>query len=283
MITVICENSARKAGMSPTNDKPPRFDSSRPSPARIYDYLLGGKDNFEVDRQASEQLKATLGDVVTHGIVWENRRFLQRAVRFLAESGIDQFIDLGAGLPAQGNVHQVAQEINPDVRVIYVDYDPIVLSHGRAILATNSTTSVINVDVRDPQGILDHPDTRALIDFSRPVALLAIAVLHFIADSDDPAGILTHFRRQMVPGSFISLSHLTTDGPSAEECDQVVEVFKKASISTALRSREAIQGFFDGTELVDPGFVRPWQWRPYGAVSPRTNWLYAAVGQIPAT
>jgi SAM-dependent methyltransferase len=268
--------------MTPSSDQPPTFDTSRPSPARMYDFFLGGTDNFAIDRQAGTTVNAALGDVVTHDIVWENRRFLQRAVRFMAESGIDQFVDLGTGLPTQGNVHEIAQEVNPGARVVYVDYDPIVLAHGRALLADNDTTTVITADLRDPDAVLNHPDMGSFIDFGRPVAILSVAVLHFIPDSDDPFGIVRRFRSTMTPGSYLVLSHLTTSGPPAEEVDQVVEVYKNATSPIVFRSREVIGSFFTETELIDPGLVRPWQWRPDGTDGPRTDWLYAAVGRIPA-
>jgi SAM-dependent methyltransferase len=248
----------------------------------MYDFFLGGKDNFEVDRKAGSTVNAALGDVMTHDIVWENRRFLQRAVRYMAESGIDQFVDLGTGLPTQGNVHEIAQKANPAARVVYVDYDPIVLAHGRALLAENDTTTVITADMRDPEAVLNHPEMGAFIDFRRPVVVLSVAVLHFIPDSDDPFGIIRSFRGAMVPGSHLVLSHLTTSGPPTEEVDQVVEVYKNATSPIVFRSREVIEGFFAETELIDPGLVRPWQWRPDGSDSPRTDWLYAAVGRVPA-
>jgi SAM-dependent methyltransferase len=269
--------------MSATDGQPPTFDVSRPSPARMYDYFLGGKDNFEADRQAGERVNAAVGDVMTHDIVWENRRFLQRAVRFLAENGIDQFLDLGTGLPTQGNVHEIAQGVNPKAQVVYVDYDPIVLAHGRALLAENESTTVITADMRDPDAVVNHPDVRRYLDFSRPVAVLFVAVFHFIPDSDDPPGILARLREVMAPGSYLTLSHLTTSGPDAEEVAQVVDAYKNATSPIVFRPHEVIETFFTGTELVDPGLVRPWQWRPDGTDSPRTDWLYAGIGRIPAS
>ncbi|MDL4775381.1 MULTISPECIES: SAM-dependent methyltransferase [Thermomonosporaceae] len=267
--------------MRPNAQQPPPLDSSRPSPARMYDFFLGGKDNYEVDRQAGAQVKAALGEVMSHDIVWENRRFLQRAVHFMAEAGIDQFVDLGTGLPTQGNVHEIAQEVHPDARVVYVDNDPIVLAHGRALLATNDTTTVITADVREPGTILEHPDLRNLIDFSRPVAVLSVALFHFIGDAADPAGIVRAFRDRMHPGSHLALSHLTVDGPPADEVAQVVDAYKDATSPIVFRPRDRIEPLFDGFDLVDPGLVRPWQWRPgYGPAGPRTEWLYAGVGRL---
>jgi SAM-dependent methyltransferase len=267
--------------MSTGTDQPPQFDVSTPSPARMYDFFLGGKDNFPSDREAGAKVNAALGDVMTHDIVWENRRFLQRAVRYLAESGIRQFIDLGTGLPTQGNVHEIAQEVEPEARVVYVDNDPIVLAHGRALLATNATTTVITADIRDPAGILDDPELGALIDFSQPVGVLFVAIFHFIRDSEDPSGILAAFRERLAPGSYLALSHLTTDGPDAGEIGQVVEVYKNATSPIMFRSRQEITGLFDGFELTDPGITRPWQWRPeYGVAGPQTDWLLAGVARL---
>jgi SAM-dependent methyltransferase len=267
--------------MSVDGDPRPPFEVSKPSPARMYDYFLGGKDNFAVDREAADKVKAALGEVMCHDIVWENRRFLQRAVRFLAEAGIDQFIDLGAGLPTQGNVHEIAQQVLPEAHVVYVDNDPIVLTHGRALLATNDTTTIITADIREPGEILAHPDLRALIDFSRPVAVLSVALFHFIRDGENPADILATIRGHLNPGSYLALSHLTTDGPPADELAHVVDVYKNATSPIVFRSREAIRSLFDGFEIIDPGLIRPWQWRPsYGPSGPRTDWLYAGIARL---
>ncbi|MFF5262868.1 SAM-dependent methyltransferase [Actinomadura viridis] len=269
--------------MSTDGDPLPSFDSSKPSPARMYDYFLGGKDNFPVDREAGDKVKAAVGDTMSHGIVWENRRFLQRAARYLAQNGIDQFIDLGTGLPTQGNVHEVAQEVVPQARVVYVDNDPIVATHGRALLAANSTTTVITADVRDPDAILGHPDLRALIDFSRPVAVLSIALFHFISDDYDPPGILRKFRERLLPGSYLALSHLTTDGPAAGEVAQVVDAYKGATSPIVFRPRPRIEALFDGFDLVEPGLTRPWKWHPeLGPEGPETEWLFAGVAKLPA-
>jgi SAM-dependent methyltransferase len=246
----------------------------------MYDYFLGGKDNFAADREAAVKVNAAVGDTVTHDVVWENRHFLQRAVRFLAEQGIDQFLDLGTGLPTQGNVHDIAQQVTPGAHVVYVDNDPIVLAHGRALLADNRTTTVITADMRDPEAILANPDLRAFLDFSRPVAVLFIAVFHFITDEEDPARIMSVFRDAVVPGSFMALSHLTTDGPPADQVARTEQVYQAATSPIVFRPRDAIEGFFDGLDLVQPGLVRPWEWHPDDQ-SPRTDWLFAGVASKP--
>ncbi len=259
-----------------------------PTPARIYDYLLGGKDNFEVDRAAAARLMAGIGADHARNVVWENRRFLWRAVEYLTgECGIDQFIDVGAGLPTMRNTHEIAQQAIPGARVMYVDNDPIVFSHGQALLATNGDTAVITADMRRPGEILDHPDTRALIDFSRPVAVLFVAVFHFVPspghpryrDGDaDPGAIVAAFRDRLVPGSYAAISHLTREGPSAENVALTEEVYSSASAPMIVRTREEVGAQLRGWRLVPPGLVRPWQWRSGPNEAPCTKSLWAVVG-----
>jgi SAM-dependent methyltransferase len=269
----------------------------QPTPARMYDYFLGGKDNFPADREAAEKVIAALGRELTHSVVWENRLFLQRATRVLAEAGIDQFVDIGTGLPTQGNVHEIAGLVNPKAHVVYVDNDPIVLAHGRALLATDATTKVITADLRQPQDILTNPGLLELIDFSRPVGLLLVAVFHFIRDEEDPVGILTALREKLAPGSYLVLSHLTSDGPDAQALAHTEEVYRRATSPMVFRDRETIAGYFDGFELIEPGLTRPWQWRPddvpipeyayrnhedeeHPLEIPRTDWLYGGVARL---
>src|ERR1700744_3802045 len=217
----------------------------RPTPARMYDYFLGGKDNFQVDRDAADQLDEAAGRGTTFAAACENRRFLQRAVAWLAEAGIDQFVDIGAGLPTQGNVHEIAQRVNPAARVAYIDNDPIVLSHGRALLADDKTTRVINADMRQPQAILAGPALRGLIAFSRPAAVLFVAVLHFVRDDEDPYGVVAAIRGAMAPGSYLVLSHVTTYGPPAEVLARHERVYERAPSPSRPRSRAEIARFFD--------------------------------------
>jgi len=265
--------------MADSTPRPPvdlRLD--RPTPARMYDYFLGGKDNFAVDREAAERVKEAIPN--TYEIVWENRLFLQRAVRYLAEAGIDQYIDLGTGLPTQGNVHEIAQQVIPGARVVYVDNDPIVLAYGRALLADSPTTTVITADMREPHAILGDSAVQDLIDFSRPVAVLFVAVLHFVRDSEDPLGMVKAFRGVMAPGSYLVLSHLTTDGPPPDAVARTVEVYQGATSPIVFRTREQIAQLFDGFTLQRPGLVRPWQWRPEPTDTMHTKWLYAGVGKL---
>ena len=184
------------------------IDVERPSQARIYDYLLGGSLNFAADREAARQLIAMVPDVPL--VAQANRAFLRRGVDFLARAGVRQFLDIGSGIPTRGNVHEIARQVAPDARVVYVDIDPVAVTHSRQILAGDDRTTAIQEDARHPEHILDHPDVHRLLDLTRPVAVLLVSVLHFIADSDDPAGILARLRKAVAPGSYLVLSHVTS-------------------------------------------------------------------------
>lgn len=266
-------------GHDPRN-LPPEIPIGVPTAARMYDEALGGKDNFEVDRVANEKLYSAIGENVVRSTALENRLFLARAVRYLAnECGIRQFLDLGSGLPTARNTHEIAQEADPGSRVVYVDIDPIVAVHGRALLAAENTR-IVTADMREPDTVLDHPATRELIDFSRPVALLFVAVFHFMPPPDDPAGVVAAFRERQVPGSYVTIAHLTTDGMSKEEQDGWLAGFAGSTNKLALRSEQEIRELFDGYELVEPGLVRPHLWHPADDGSPRTTSLFGGVGRL---
>ncbi|GAA4612211.1 SAM-dependent methyltransferase [Actinoallomurus liliacearum] len=256
---------------------PPGIDVRTPSPARIYDVFLGGKDNYAADRAAA-QVAIEAGPDIPRA-ARENRAYLGRAVRFAVESGIRQFIDLGTGLPTQGNVHEAAQSLAPDARVVYVDNDPIVLAHARALLPPSKTTTVIQADFREPAAILDHPKTRSLIDFEQPVAVLMLAVLHFAADDEVRASIAT-FREVMAPGSLLILSHSTTEG-HPETGDQAAGAWKNATARLQSRTQKEIEALFDGFDLLDPGVVWVPQWRPDPGAEDGTRWMYAGVARRP--
>ncbi|WP_433179849.1 SAM-dependent methyltransferase [Actinoallomurus sp. CA-150999] len=256
--------------------------TDRPTPARMYDYYLGGKDNFAVDRDAAEQVLTAAPEVRV--LARENRAFLGRAVRFLAgEAGIRQFIDVGTGLPTQGNVHEVAQAVAPGSRVVYVDNDPIVRAHAKALLPDDGTTAVVEADMRAPGPILDHPDTRRLIRFDEPVAVLFMSVLHFIADEDDPYGLVAAFRDVSVPGSYLALSHITPPDRNTDGAESAADVYKKRATSPAvLRSRTEIETLFDGYDLVEPGLVNLPKWRPDDPDAVRdaeSVWMLCATGR----
>jgi SAM-dependent methyltransferase len=240
------------------------LQTDRPHPARVYDYLLGGKDNFAADRAAAEQgIKA---NPASRTPPRENRAFLRRAVRFLAaERGIDQFLDIGTGIPSAPNVHHVAQEVNPAARIVYVDNDPIVLAHARALLTSTpeGRTEYLRADLRDVDAILGSPELRETLDLGRPVGLLLIAILHFIGDEDDPDTIVARLLSALPPGSHLVLSHLTGDfAPQAWE--HVAAIYRRTGVTMQVRSRERIAGFFSGLELADPGLELVNRWRPDG-------------------
>jgi hypothetical protein len=271
--------------MTTQNPPPNGIDISRPNVARIYDYLLGGKDNFTVDREAAKQLLAASPDMA--GIVRDNRSFIGRVIRYLAgEAGIRQFIDLGGGLPTQTNVHEMAQDIAPDSRVVYIDYDPVVWSHGQALLAQGDRVAMAHADLREPAEVLAHPDVLALIDLARPVAVVCASVLHFVADQEDPYRIMAEYRDRMAPGSYLAISHgamgTAEDDPN-DVSGSVTNVYRQASAQMHLRSLEEIQRLFDGFELIDPGVVWINEWRPEpgfrSAGQPRS--LRGGVGRKP--
>lgn len=254
-----------------------RFDTSVAHPARMYDYFLGGKDNFPADRAAADRLLAAAPQ--TRVGARENRAFLQRAIRYLAgEASIRQFLDIGTGLPTQGNVHEIAQQVVPDARVVYVDNDPIVHVHANALLAGDNTTAIL-ADLREPEAILGAPQVRGMIDFDEPLAVLLVAVLHFIRDEEDPAGIVAQLRDAIAPGSYLVLSHGTGD-LDLELSAEATRVYERAAAPLVLRSLAEIARLFDGFELVDPGLVQLSLWRPDGEL-PSARGLFGGVGRKP--
>jgi len=249
-----------------------------PNVARIYDYMLGGKDNYESDRQAATKLIQMVPDVLS--ACHHNRQFLQRAVRFLAsETGIRQFIDIGAGLPTQGNVHEIAQGINPNARVAYVDYDPVVIAHAQAILATNPTVIAVQRDLRFPDQILGHPALQALIDFGEPVALLLAAVLHFLAD-DEAYAAIGKLKAALPPGSYLVVSHITPDEIPDEIRRDAQAVYDRATSPITPRRFSAIERFFDGLDIIDPGIVDVNTWQAEETpIGPQRTLIYAGVAR----
>ncbi|WP_327705810.1 SAM-dependent methyltransferase [Streptomyces decoyicus] len=243
-------------------------DVSIPSVARMYDYYLGGKDNYAVDREACEELSKVVPS--TQVLAINNRRFLQRVVRWLArEHGIRQFIDHGSGLPTQDNVHQVAQQVDPESRVVYVDNDPIVLAHGRALLEENANTAVIQADMRDTDGILSSPEVERLINFDEPVAALFVSVLHCIPDADDPAGLIKRVADRLVPGSFLVVCQLVSEDAATR--DFVTEFMRVSTHGQWGRVRQAheLAGFLEGLEIQEPGLVEVSTWKPDADIGPK--------------
>jgi S-adenosyl methyltransferase len=264
------------------NDWRITFRPDIPSPARIYDFLLGGKDNYPADREAARELLEAVPDVRTFAL--QNRAFLRRAVRYMAgQRGIRQFIDIGTGLPTEGNVHELAQRAAPGARVVCIDNDPVVLAHGRAMLHGVADTAIIEHDLRRPADILADPDLGKLIDFGEPVGLLLVAVVHFIPDEDDPAGLIGQLVAALPSGSLVALSHATAD--SRPESAKGERVYDRATAQAHARTRDQVQAMVAGLDLVEPGLVWAPQWRPEPGTEPDPDpgrsHVYVAVGRKP--
>jgi hypothetical protein len=237
--------------MMQAEQAPAGVDLTRPSPARMYDYMLGGTHNFQIDRDATERFRAQMPDL--EDAAWANRGFHGRAARWMAaEQGIRQFIDIGSGLPTQSNTHDALHGVAPGCRVVYVDIDPTVLAYAGELKALDGTTAVILADLREPEIVLSNPELRALINLDEPVGLLMTAVLQFVADSSDPWGLVAHYIGALAPGSYLALSHITGDKLPARSVQTGVEVYGQASESAHPRTRAEIERFFDGLELVPP-------------------------------
>ena len=237
--------------MSETEQVPAGIDPSRPSPARMYDYMLGGTHNFQVDRDATEQFRAQMPDL--EDAAWANRGFHGRAAIWMAtEHGIGQFIDIGSGLPTQSNTHEVVRAVAPDARVVYIDSDPMVLVLAKELLTDDGATAVIQADLREPDVVLSHPQLRALIDFGEPVGLLMTAVLQFVADESDPWGLVARYVAALCPGSYLALSHITRDKLPPRLVETGVEVYQRATENAHPRTKAEIERFFAGLELVPP-------------------------------
>jgi hypothetical protein len=264
------------------------IDTSKAHPARMYDFLLGGKDHFEADRQAIAGLLKAVPNARTGAR--ENRAFLGRAVRYLvAEAGIRQFLDIGSGLPTASNVHEVAQSIAPESRVVYMDNDPIVMTHARALLTSDPAgrTAYIQADLHDPKDILGHPAVRATLDFDRPVALMLVAVLHFFPDDQDPAAIVATLLDALPPGSYLVASQTTADFNDPDQAADGVQAVQRAGVPFQTRTAEEFaEVAYAGLELVPPGLVVVSEWRPEGAGPrplPSEVAYYGAVGRKPAS
>lgn len=241
---------------------PEQLAVDRPSVARIYDYFLGGFNNFAVDRAAAERLCALAPD--TPEIMRANRAFLRRAVEFLLDHGVDQFLDLGSGLPTAGNVHEVAQERDPGARVVYVDSDPVVVAHGTALLRDNPRAAAVQADVRHPEAILAHPAVRRVLDLDRPLAVLLVAVLHFVTDDRAAARAVAALRARLAPGGYLVIAHGTDEGLPPDLLAQGQQIYTQAASPFKARSRAQVARFFRGLELVEPGVVYVPRWRPDG-------------------
>jgi hypothetical protein len=257
-----------------------RIDTSVAHPARRYNYWLGGKDNFQADRESGDAMAARFPTIRTSAL--ENRRFLQRAVRHLArEAGIRQFLDIGTGIPTADNTHEVAQAVAPESRVVYVDNDPIVLAHARALLTSSpeGATAYIDADLREPEKILRHPDLLRTIDLSRPVGLMLVAILHFVTPGEDPYAIVNTLLDAVPSGSYLAISHLASDIMADEMSALYDRISERTKETFVLRSRAEVSRFFDDLDLVDPGVVLVNEWHTDSGKVDLP--VYAAVGVKP--
>jgi hypothetical protein len=260
---------------------PTEVDVDVPSSARIYDYVLGGAHNFERDRMIGNQLAQV---VPVREMARLNRSFLRRAVLFLADNGIRQFLDIGSGIPTVGNVHEIAYEADPSCRVVYVDYEPVAVAHSQLLLRDDPNAVMVQADLRDPERILNDPDTRRLLDFDQPIGLLMVGVLQFVPDADDPAGVIARYRDALPSGSYLALSHFTPDNME-EGMAKAVDVFSHSAEPIHPRTHAQVTAMFDGFELVDPGVVFTANWRPQSAADlgddPDHSGIYAGVARNP--
>ena len=256
---------------------PNDVDVKVPSAARVYDYLLGGAHNFEVDRVVGKKVL----EVQPNGrqIARSNRAFLNRAVRFLVAKGITQFLDLGSGIPTVGNVHEVAQGTVPGARVVYVDYDPVAVAHSQMILQGNEYAAVVDADLCQPDVVLNDPTVRKFLDFDRPVGLLMVAVFHFVPDEKKPRDIVARYVSALPAGSFVALSHLTADGMPAEAA-AVVDAMKHSRDPMFFRSYDEVTPLFDGLDVVEPGVVAAPYWRAEKGDTDAQEGVYVGVGRV---
>jgi hypothetical protein len=283
------ENPPVAEGSAPPAWAPTDVDLTRASAARVYDYLLGGSHNFAVDRELAEKARQALP---VDQAARANRAFLRRAVHHLAANcGVRQFLDLGSGIPTMGNVHEVVQAVDPAARVVYVDNEPVAVAHGQMLVGDNPNVVALGGDMTDPASILGHPDTRRLIDFSQPVAVLTFAVLHFVPDDDVVTAALAGYRAATCPGSYLALSHGTTDTSDDDEpTTELTRLYRRSQNPVTDRGRAELLALFDGYELLDPGLTLTATWYPDEAsraesnglpdgTDPRVSLAYCGVGR----
>ncbi|GHE30784.1 SAM-dependent methyltransferase [Streptomyces capitiformicae] len=254
---------------------PRSIDVSMPSVARMYDYYLGGSHNFEVDREAARKAMEFVPGLPK--IMQANRAFMRRAVRYAVNAGITQFLDVGSGIPTFGNVHEVAQEASPGAHVVYVDHDPVAVAHSQAVLEGNDDADVIAADLRKPRDILESPRVERLIDLNRPVALLLVAILHFVEDRDDPYAAVAELSDALAPGSMLVVSHACSEGIPLprERAESMVDVYKDIRNPLTMRSSDEVARFFEGYDMVEPGVVPMAKWRPDTAPEDEDPYAFA--------
>jgi len=256
----------------------------RPNAARMYDYFLGGHHNFEIDRAAANQASSIWPDMAL--VMRVNRAFLRRVVSYLIDSGIDQFLDIGSGIPTVGNVHEVAQAINPAARIVYIDIDPVAVRQSEEILKGNANAIAIHGDLRQPEAILEHPDVRRMLAFDKPVAVLLMAILLFVTEDEDAYRTVGTLRNALAPGGYIAISHPTGDNLPQEQIEQGKDVYRATGNPVNIRSFDQVKRFFDGLDLVEPGLVYISRWRPEGPDDlyfdePESSGYYGGVGRKP--
>jgi len=275
--------------MTEIGEVPHGVDPTKPTTARLYDYLLGGTNNFPVDRLVAEQLKADAPGAVE--AVLANRGFHGRAARWMAEHGIRQFIDLGSGLPTQNNTHESVRRVIPDARVVYVDVDPMVAAHAGGLLAGDGSTAVVTADLQEPDLVLGHPDVQRLIDFAEPAGVLATDVMHFLGDRADPWGLIARYMSAVAAGSYLGLSHATIDKMPPRQVDDAMETLEKNDVEFHGRSRAEVERFFRGLEMVAPfdgaepsiSYAGLWGAEdPQAADTDASRAFYCGVGMRPA-
>ena len=264
---------------------PNEIDLERPSIARVYDYWLGGAHNFAADRALANQAVGIMPSLKS--AIMTNRTARRRNARFLAGAGVRQFLDLGSGIPTVGNVHEVARQAAPESRVVYVDLDPVAVAHSRALLSGDPLVTVLQADIRYPAAVLDSPEVRAQLNLDEPVAVLMVALLHFVPDSENPAGIIAGYRDRMVPGSYLALSQLGTEpGEEPEGWQRYRDLYAASVTPLSSRRRTEVEAFFDGYELVAPGVARMPLWHPESPddLEPDADRFpgFAGVGRLPS-
>ena len=256
---------------------PADIDLTRPNAARIYDYVLGGANNFGVDREFAKKLMVTIPDIPAQA--HQNRGFLRRTVAFMAEQGIRQFLDLGSGIPTVGNTHEVAQRIAPGAKVLYVDNEAVAVAHSELILQDNPDADILRADVTDADSVLDSSRAQQLFDFDQPIGLLAFAIFHFVPDAGDPAGLIARYRDATVSGSYLAMTHVTAD--SRPEMTELAARYDQTPNPVTNRTKAQVQRLFAGYELVEPGVVFAPAWRPEVPVAGDDAVIYGAVGRKP--
>ncbi|MFI9417431.1 SAM-dependent methyltransferase [Streptomyces werraensis] len=262
---------------------PRSIDITVPSVSRMYDYYLGGSHNFEVDREAARKAMEFMPGLPK--VMQANRAFMRRAVRFAVAEGVTQFLDIGSGIPTFGNVHEVAGVADPEARVMYVDHDPVAVAHSKVVLEGNDRADILAADLRKPQDILGSDEVGRLIDLNRPVALLLVAILHFVEEADDPYGAVAELRDALAPGSMLVLTHATYEGIPLppERAEGAVDVYRDMRNPLIMRTRDEIARFFEGYDMVEPGLVPMPRWRPDTAPEDEDPYAFSGLAGVGRT